>query len=83
MSTKHYAVVWLPNPQNADVTIGEIRHFDTYADAFDCLVEDASQPVPYPKRGEQPLRIQVDNYYKELWIISRKEQETDGLFSKN
>jgi hypothetical protein len=82
MTTKHYAVVWLPCTSNIDVTIGEIRQFDSYADAFDCLVEDANEPVKMP-RGEAPLRIKVDNYYKELWVISRKAVENTGAFSHN
>lgn len=72
MNQKHFMVVWLPNDHNVDFTIGEIKNFSNYSDAFDYLVEDAGQDIKMPK-GEQPLRIEVDNYVKELWVVSRKE----------
>jgi hypothetical protein len=72
MNLKHFMVVWLPNENNVDVTLGEIQNFSSYADAFDCLIEDTNKPINMPK-GEQPLRIEVDNYVKELWVVSRKE----------
>lgn len=72
MNQKHFMVVWLPNENYIDFTLGEMKNFSSYSDAFDYLVEDAGQDIKMPK-GEQPLRIEVDNYVKELWVVSRKE----------
>ncbi|MFC4262438.1 hypothetical protein ACFOWM_06100 [Ferruginibacter yonginensis] len=75
MALKQFAVVVLPHPDNLNEI--EPEFFDEFHDAFTALTEDTDGSLRQPKKAE-PMRIEVDGYVRELWIVERKEPELVG-----
>ncbi len=77
MSKENYMVVQLPKENsNGDVSIGEPAFFNDYDKAFDCFNETAAaegKQLKQPK-GTNPLRMALQHYDVELWVIKRSTE---------